>query len=89
MAENFWNTKPVISAKTPQRHTFFIVIGEWSDRRTAAIALIELAERLEKQDLMFCDVKGDNFGWLEDGRAILLDSDSLFNSKELGEIIMV
>ena len=65
------------------------MIGEWSDRRTAAIALIELAERLEKQDLMFCDVKGDNFSWLEDGRAILLDSDSLFNRKELGEIIMV
>lgn len=69
--------------------SLYPITGTWADRRTAAISLIELSERLDKQNLMYCDVKGENFGWLEDGRAVLLDSDTLFSRQELGQTMLV
>jgi len=63
--------------------------GEWKNRRTVAIRLLELAERLDNNDLLLCDVKGDNFGVLEDGKIAVLDSDTLFTRTVLGDVLKV
>lgn len=65
------------------------VLGEWPARRTSAIRLLELAEWLDTNEQMFCDVKGDNFGWFEDGSAGIIDVDALFSKHELGRILQV
>lgn len=66
-----------------------LLVGPWPDRRKAAIALLQLITRLDKNDLAFCDVKGENIGFIETGEAVLLDVDTLFTKAELGEILSV
>lgn len=83
-----------IGAKTSLGLTFImgeicVVIGEWDQRRKAAIELIELVERLDRLKLSMCDVKGTNFGSLDNGKSILIDADTLFTRKQLGDILEV
>ncbi|XP_067931400.1 divergent protein kinase domain 1C-like [Watersipora subatra] len=62
-------------------------VGAWEGRRTASIALIELAERLEQHGRMLCDVRSENFGWLDGGKIGLVDLDSVFTKGELAGIL--
>lgn len=68
---------------------FTLSAGEWEERRQAALDLVELSSRLDKHELSFCDIKGDNFGWHKNGKAVLLDVDSLFTKKEISDNLKV